>query len=165
MNVFKQKISEDSSVHKVAINKTHRHFFLFTGLFVGCTVLIGLWGVLREYIPVVFGFVVMLVFSFVFEGVGAYKSGSKEVLELKAYSALPELFFMLISLIYCALIRQSEKQLANLPIYRQTMAESRRESLAIQEDNDGVDNPAMIHDEEANATAPSKPYLEIPTKR
>lgn len=167
MAFFKSKIDEDNDVTRENQKyKTHNHFFLFTGLYIGAATLIGLWGILKENISTIFGFLCLFAIGFVFEVTGAFKSNDEDVRKLKFVSISLEPILMVLALGFTLMIRSAEKRLASLPIYRQTMAESRRNSLsgsdiganptAIDNNNQpssqstGHDNPNLVlHDEPA----------------
>ncbi|XP_074593891.1 uncharacterized protein LOC141849459 [Brevipalpus obovatus] len=153
MLFFKSKIDESSDVTRENQKyKTHNHFFLFTGLYIGAATLIGLWGILKENIGTIFGFLCLFGIGFLFEVTGAIKSRDDDVRKLKSVSVLLEPPLMLMALIFTFMIRAAEKKLASLPIYRQTMAESRRNSLSNgNEIEKGHDNPALNLSDETNA--------------
>ncbi|XP_053209510.1 uncharacterized protein LOC128393364 [Panonychus citri] len=166
MAFFKSKIDEDNDVTRENQKyKTHNHFFLFTGLYIGAATLIGLWGILKENISTIFGFLCLFAIGFVFEVTGAFKSNDEDVRKLKFVSISLEPILMVLALGFTLMIRSAEKRLASLPIYRQTMAESRRNSLSGSEigsdptmDNNnqpmqqstGHDNPNLDLHEESN---------------
>ncbi|XP_025016444.1 uncharacterized protein LOC112538493 [Tetranychus urticae] len=164
MAFFKSKIDEDNDVTRENQKyKTHNHFFLFTGLYIGAATLIGLWGILKENISTIFGFLCLFAIGFVFEITGAFKSNDEDVRKLKFVSVSLEPVLMVLSLGFTLMIRSAEKRLASLPIYRQTMAESRRNSLTGSEigasptmeianqQESGHDNPNLDLQDEPNA--------------
>lgn len=153
MLFFKQKIDETSDeTRENQKYKTHNHFFLFTGLYVGAATLIGLWGILKENIGTIFGFLCLFGIGFLFEVTGAIKSKDEDVQKLKFVSVSLEPALMLLALGFTIMIRTVEKRLASLPIYRQTMAESRRNSLDREEiEKTGHDNPNLDLGDENDA--------------
>lgn len=154
MLFFKLKIDETSDVTRENQKyKTHNHFFLFTGLYVGAATLIGLWGILKENIGTIFGFLCLFGIGFLFEVTGAIKSRDEDVRKLKLVSVSLEPVLMLLALIFTVMIRTAEKRLAIMPIYRQTMAESRRNSLDREEiEKTGHDNPNLDLEDESDGS-------------
>src|SRR5690349_20476912 len=62
MRVYRQKIVDLKantrwpSRSEIQVYSTHSHFFLFTGLLSGATVLIGFWGIMMEHLVVLAAF-------------------------------------------------------------------------------------------------------------
>lgn len=101
--------------------QTHRHFFLFTGLFLLGSSLIAVYGVLKELVSLLVGFIIMQALSAVFEYVGAVKSNDETVMNFKYCSLILQPLLMLLAAIYAFMIRRMEQKLAAQPAYRQTI--------------------------------------------
>ena len=101
--------------------QTHRHFFLFTGLFVLGAAGIGLLGVLKELVSLILIFMTMTSISLGFEYVGAVKSGDEEVMQLKCIGIALHPIMLLLCAMYAFMIRRLEQRASRQPAYRQTI--------------------------------------------
>ena len=101
--------------------QTHRHFFLFTGLFLLASALIALYGILKELVSLLVGFILMQALSLVFEYVGAVKSNDETVMNFKLSSLVLQPMLMILAAVYAYMIRRQEQRMAGEPAYRQTI--------------------------------------------
>lgn len=101
--------------------QTHRHFFLFTGLFLLSSALIALYGIINELVSLLVGFILMQALSMIFEYVGAVKSNDETVMNFKLSSLVLQPMLMILSAIYAFMIRRMEQKAASEPAYRQTI--------------------------------------------
>lgn len=129
MRVYRQKIVDLKAATRwpsrseIQVYSTHSHFFLFTGLLSGATVLIGFWGILMEYL------VVLAAFSYIqggivfFEIIGAMQSNDEDVQLFKAFGIAPEPILVILGLVFAHMIRVCERKLAESPLYKKQMAD------------------------------------------
>jgi len=101
--------------------QTHTHFFLFTGLFLLGSSLIAIYGILKELISLLVGFILMQALCVIFEYVGAVKSNDETVMNFKQSSLVLQPMLMVLAAIYAFMIRRMEAKLASEPAYRQTI--------------------------------------------
>lgn len=101
--------------------QTHRHFFLFTGLFLFGSSLIALYGVAKELTSLLLGFIVMQTLSLGFEYIGALKSNDPQVMHLKTISIALSPIMILLGAMFTLMIRRMEQKASAQPTYRQTI--------------------------------------------
>lgn len=108
---------------EIQVESTHAHFFLFTGLLNGAAILIGCWGILMEYLIILAGYCYIHSVVIGFEMIGAWQSGDWDVAKRKGVGILAEVPLVLLALLFAHMVRESEKRLAQSPLYKKKMAE------------------------------------------
>jgi len=127
---FKEQITPHSTRSEIQIIRTHGHFFILSGLWSSVVLLIGIWGILSEYVGVLLGYVFMSSAGIIFQVMGSLGSDDVQVAKLKVIGALLDPMLIFLSLFFAHLIRQTNNTLFALPIYRKSAVESRRSSFS-----------------------------------
>ena len=83
--------------------------------------MIALYGILKELVSLLVGFILMQALSLVFEYVGALKSNDDTVMNFKLSSLILQPMLMLLAGVYAYMIRRQEQRMAGEPAYRQTI--------------------------------------------
>lgn len=127
---FKEQMKDNSTRSEIQILKTHGHFFILSGIWSSVVLIIGIWGILSEYIGVLLGYVFMASAGIVFQVMGSLGSDDVQVAKLKVIGAVLDPMLIFLSLFYAHLIRSTNNSLFALPIYRKSVVESRRSSFS-----------------------------------
>ena len=127
---FKEQITENSTRSQIQILRTHGHFFILSGIWSSIVLIIGIWGILSEYIGVLLGYVFMASAGIVFQVMGSLGSDDIQVAKLKVIGAVLDPMLIFLSLFFAHLIRSTNNSLFSLPIYRKSAVESRRSSFS-----------------------------------
>lgn len=126
---FKEKVAASTIRSQIQIFKTHWQFFLFTGIWLTIIQILVIWAVALEYVPVLVAYSFGTLGAMGFQLIGAFNSLDDDVLWSQIYGTIPEPFLILFALLFSRMVKQQENHLANLPLYRRTMAESRKSSV------------------------------------
>lgn len=127
---FKEQITETSTRSQIQLLKTHGHFFILSGIWSCIVLIIGIWGILSEYVGVLLGYVFMSSAGIVFQVMGSLGSEDIQVAKLKVIGSVLDPMLIFLSLFFAHLIRSTNNSLFSLPIYRKSVVESRRSSLS-----------------------------------
>lgn len=138
ITAFKERVAGARTRSEIQIFKTHWQFFLFTGIWLSLAQFLAIWAAALEYVPVLVAYAFATVAAMVFQLMGAFAADDERVLWAQIYGAIPEAVLVLLALIFARMVKSSDAHLANLPLYRRTMAESRKTSNCEILDGDGT---------------------------
>lgn len=108
---------------EIQVESTHAHFFLFTGLMNAAAILVGVWGILMEYLIALAAYAYFHGIVIGFEVIGAYMSDDAGVATRKGAAVLPEPILVILALVFAHMIRVAEKEMASSPEYKKKMAQ------------------------------------------
>ncbi|KAI1296623.1 hypothetical protein HDE_04864 [Halotydeus destructor] len=130
MSHFKGLITSGLSRSKKQVYQNHVHFFLFTCVWMLVGQVIGLWAIIMEFVPVMVAYTFIIGAGLVFQLLGAWQSHDNDVLYGQLIGAVPFPIMIVLILTFAHYTKKSQSHLASLPLYRRTVVESRRQSLA-----------------------------------